>query len=241
MSNATYQSATDSSPIASRLTEADLLRGPDDLLADFDRAYHVFQDLVTSCRSLYDIGPAVTIFGSARLGEGHPYYKLALEMGKALAQAGYGVLTGGGPGIMEAANRGAKEAGGLSIGCNILLPYEQNPNPYLDRCLNFDYFFVRKVMLRKYSCAFVLMPGGIGTLDEIFETATLIQTGKLPPFPIVMMGSDYWNPVREAIQKVMFESGTFQEGEVGMIITDSPAEAVAHITEVVHPLLSSRP
>jgi uncharacterized protein (TIGR00730 family) len=248
MSKIAHQSATDLSFIpdpsgdsgAARLTEAALLRGSDDLLADFDRAYHIFQSLVTSCRALYDIGPAVTIFGSARLGEAHPYYNLAREMGKELARAGYAVLTGGGPGIMEAANRGAREGGGLSIGCNILLPQEQQPNPYLDRALNFDYFFVRKVMLRKYSCAFVLMPGGIGTLDEIFETATLIQTGKLPPFPIVMMGSDYWNPVRNAIQQVMFEAGTFQEGEVGSIVTDSPAEAVAHITQVVQPILGNK-
>ncbi len=215
------------------LSEEALLRGSDDLLADFDRAYHVFQSMVSSCRALYDIGPAVTVFGSARLGETHPYYVLARELGKHLAESGYAVLTGGGPGIMEAANRGAKEAGGLSIGCNIVLPHEQAPNLYLDRILNFDYFFIRKIMLRKYSCAFVLMPGGIGTLDEIFETATLIQTGKIPPFPIVMMGSDYWHPIRTAIREVMFQEGTFKEGEVNLVITDSPIEAVAHINQVV--------
>lgn len=218
---------------SSNLTEVALLRGPDDLLADFDRAYHVFQSIVTSCRALCDIGSAVTVFGSARLGETHPYYILARELGNQLAKAGYTVLTGGGPGVMEAANRGAKEAGGLSIGCNILLPHEQAPNPYLDRTLNFDYFFVRKIMLRKYSCAFVLMPGGIGTLDEIFETATLIQTGKIPPFPMVIMGSDYWKPIRNAIREVMFQEGTFKEGEVHMLITDSPVEAVAQINQVV--------
>lgn len=225
---------TDPSEInSSNLTEAALLKGSDDLLADFDRAYHVFQSLVSSCRALYDIGTAVTVFGSARLKETHPYYILAQELGSELAKAGYTVITGGGPGIMEAANRGAKEAGGLSIGCNILLPHEQAPNPYLDRTLNFDYFFVRKIMLRKYSCAFVLMPGGIGTLDEIFETATLIQTGKLPPFPIIMMGSDYWKPIRNAIREVMFQEGTFKEGEVHMLITDSPVEAVAQIDQAV--------
>jgi len=223
---------------SSNLSEAALLQGADDLLADFDRAYHVFQSIVSSCRALYDIGPAVTIFGSARLGEAHPYYKLARDMGRALAQAGYAVLTGGGLGIMEAANRGAQEEGGLSIGCNIRLPQEQQPNPYLDRTLNFDYFFVRKIMLRKYSCAFVLMPGGIGTLDEIFETATLIQTGKLPPFPIILMGKEYWHPVQAAIQKVMFEAGTFQAREVGVMMTDSPMQAVAHITQVVQPMFN---
>jgi uncharacterized protein (TIGR00730 family) len=219
-------------PAATNLSEAALLGGADDLLADFDRAYHIFQSLVSSCRALHDIGPAVTIFGSARLGEGHPHYELARGMGRQLARAGYAVITGGGPGIMEAGNRGAREGGGLSIGCNIVLPMEQEPNPYLDRSLDFDYFFVRKVMLRKYSLAFVLMPGGIGTLDEIFETATLIQTGKLPAFPLVMMGVDYWKPIRESIRNVMFEAGTFQEGEVDMLLTDSPAEAVAHIQKV---------
>jgi uncharacterized protein (TIGR00730 family) len=215
------------------LTEAALLRGSDDLLADFDRAYPVFQSIVSSCRALYDIGLAVTVFGSARLKETHPYYILAQELGSELAKAGYTVITGGGSGIMEAANRGAKAAGGLSIGCNILLPHEQVPNPHLDRTLNFDYFFVRKIMLRKYSSAFVLMPGGIGTLDEIFETATLIQTGKVPPLPIVMMGSEYWNPIRNAIREVMFQEETFKEGEVNVFITDSPAEAVAYIDQIV--------
>jgi uncharacterized protein (TIGR00730 family) len=225
---------THSSEISSsNLTEAALLRGGDDLLADFDRAYHVFQSIVTSCRALYDIGLAVTVFGSARLGKDHSYYTLARELGQNLAKAGYTVITGGGPGIIEAANRGAKEAGGLSIGCNILLPHEQAPNPYLDRTLNFDYFFVRKIMLRKYSSAFVLMPGGIGTLDEIFETATLIQTGKIPPFPIVMMGSEYWKPIRNAIREVMFQEETFKEGEVNLFITDSSVEAVAYIDQIV--------
>ncbi|HIK44740.1 MAG TPA: TIGR00730 family Rossman fold protein [Leptolyngbyaceae cyanobacterium M65_K2018_010] len=215
------------------LTEAALLRGADDLLADFDRAYHVFQSLVTSCRALHNLGPAVTVYGSARLGEGHPYYALARSLGSELAKAGYATITGGGPGIMEAANRGAKEAGGVSIGCNIVLPHEQAPNPHVDRTLTFDYFFVRKVILRKYSCGFVLMPGGIGTLDEIFETATLIQTGKLPAFPIVMMGSEYWHPIRAAIRDVMFKEGTFSEGEVDLLITDSPVEAVTHIQQTV--------
>ena len=217
------------------LAEAALLRGAaDDLLADFDRAYYIFQSLVDSCRQLYDIGLAVTVFGSARLKEDHRYYQLARELGSCLAQAGYAVMTGGGPGIMEAANRGAKEAGGLSIGCNIILPHEQGANPYLDKSLNFDYFFVRKIMLRKYSSAFFLMPGGIGSLDEIFETATLIQTGKLNRFPIVMMGKDYWNPIIQAIQEVMYKEGTFTEGEVDTFLTDSPELAVAHIDRVIH-------
>ena len=142
-------------------------------------------------------------------------------------------MTGGGPGIMEAANRGAKEAGGLSIGCNIILPHEQGANPYLDRSLDFDYFFVRKIMLRKYSSAFFLMPGGLGSLDEIFETATLIQTGKLQRFPIVLMGSDYWTPITQAIREVMLGEGTLTEGEIDTFLTDSPEEAVAYIDRLI--------
>ena len=216
------------------LAEAALLRGAaDDLLADFDRAYYIFQSLVDSCRQLYDIGLAVTVFGSARLKEDHRYYHLARELGSCLAKSGYAVMTGGGPGIMEATNRGAKEAGGLSIGCSITLPHEQGTNPYLDRSLEFDYFFVRKIMLRKYSSAFFLMPGGLGSLDEIFETATLIQTGKLQRFPIVLMGSDYWTPITQAIREVMLSEGTLTEGEIDTFLTDSPEEAVAHIDRVI--------
>ena len=216
------------------LAEKALLKGDtDDLLADFDRAYYIFQSIVDSCRQLHGIGSAVTVFGSARLKEDHRYYNLARELGSCLAKAGYAVMTGGGPGIMEAANRGAKEAGGFSVGCNIILPFEQSANPYLDLCLEFDYFFVRKIMLRKYSSAFFLMPGGIGSLDEIFETATLIQTGKLQRFPIVMMGSDYWNPINKAIEDVMYREGTFTEGEVDIFLTDSPEEAVTHINNTL--------
>lgn len=214
------------------LAEEALLRGADDLLVDFDRAVHVFNEFVTGCRGLYDIGPAVTVFGSARFEDGHRYYELAREVGKALAESGYAVVTGGGPGVMEAANRGAKEAGGLSIGCNIVLPHEQEPNPYLDRTLSFDYFFVRKVMLVKYSLAFVLMPGGFGTLDEIFETGTLIQTGKMKQFPMVAMGSDYWQALLEFIRETMVREGTIDEGEVPALVTDDVKEAVRHIDEL---------
>ena len=165
------------------LADEALLRGSDDLLVDFDRAFRMFQEFVGGCRALYDVGPAVTVFGSARFSEDHRYYRLARELGGELARRRYAVITGGGPGIMEAANRGAREAGGQSIGCNIILPHEQQPNPYLDRTVDFDYFFVRKVMLVKYSLGFVLMPGGYGTLDEIFETVTLVQTGQDPALP----------------------------------------------------------
>ena len=215
------------------MPEAELLRGSDDLLADFDRGVKVFNEFVTGCRNLYDIGTAVTVFGSARFDEDHRYYELARKLGRELAGAGYTVLTGGGPGIMAAANRGAQEGGGLSVGCNITLPHEQAPNAYLDRCIEFDHFFVRKVMLVKYSSAFVFMPGGFGTLDEMFETITLIQTGKMEHFPLVAMGQDYWDELLDFVQKRMLREKTINEGEVAVFATDSPAEAVAHIDSVV--------
>jgi len=214
--------------------ESLLCRGDDDLLKDFDRGFKMFQEFVAGCRALHDIGPAVTVFGSARFDENHRHYQLTRALGRELARRGFGVITGGGPGVMEAANRGAREGGGLSIGCNIILPHEQRPNPYLDRSLDFDYFFVRKVMLVKYSVGFVLMPGGFGTLDEIFETVTLVQTGKIRHFPLVAMGADYWKRMLDFISETMFREGTAQPGEVGrFIVTDSPAEAVDHIERVV--------
>ncbi len=216
-----------------RMTEREFLSRSDDLLVDFDRAVHMFNEFVTGCRALFDLGPAVTIFGSARFDEDHRYYQLARDTGRALAEAGFTVITGGGPGIMEAANRGAKDAGGVSVGCTIVLPEEQEPNPYLDREIEFDYFFVRKVMLLKYSRAFICMPGGVGTLDEIFETGTLIQTGKVPAFPIVVMGYEFWEPLRAFLRGTMFKEGTITEGEVTPFYTDLPAEAVAHIQEAV--------
>ncbi|HEX5065451.1 MAG TPA: TIGR00730 family Rossman fold protein [Myxococcota bacterium] len=217
------------------LADAALLRGRDDLLVDFDRGFRMFQEFVGGCRALFDVGPTVSVFGSARFHEGHRYYELARALGKALAGGGYTVMTGGGPGIMEAANRGAREGGGHSVGCNIVLPMEQHPNPYLDRSIDFDYFFVRKVMLVKYSLGFVLMPGGYGTLDEIFETVTLVQTGKIQHFPIVAMGSDYWQRMLDFISETMFREGAAEAGEVGdFLVTDSVEEAVAHIDGVVH-------
>jgi hypothetical protein len=194
----------------------------------------MFQEFVTGCRALHDVGLAVTVFGSARFDENHRYYRMARDLGRELARRRYAVVTGGGPGIMEAANRGAREGKGLSIGCNILLPQEQAPNPYLDRTVTFDYFFVRKVMLVKYSVGFVLMPGGYGTLDEIFETVTLVQTGKIRHFPIVAMGSDYWQGMLDFISETLFREGAAAPGEVGgFLVTDSVPEAVDHIDRVV--------
>ena len=171
------------------------LQGPQPRRYELWQALRIFVEFVRGFRALHFVGPCVTVFGSARFPETHRYYALAREVGARLGRAGFTVMTGGGPGIMEAANRGAKEAGGASIGCNIELPKEQRPNPYLDRWITFEHFFVRRVMLVKYSYAFFAMPGGFGTLDEIFETATQIQTGKIQQFPLVLMGRDYWEPL----------------------------------------------
>ena len=216
------------------LAEEAFLRGADDLLVDFDRAVKVFGEFVSGCRGLYEIGPAVTVFGSARFKEDHRYYQMARELGRTLAERGFAVITGGGPGIMEAANRGAREAGGLSVGCNIELPMEQAVNPYVDVSIDFDYFFVRKVMLVKYSSGFVFMPGGIGTLDEMFETLTLIQTGKIKSFPCVAMGETFWKPMLDFARESMNREGTILPGEVDIEITNSPADVVDYIREKVH-------
>jgi len=172
----------------------------------------------------------VTVFGSARFGEDHRYYHMARQVGAELARMGLRVMTGGGPGIMEAANRGAQEAGGVSLGCNIELPHEQQHNSYLDRWITFRYFFVRKVMLVKYSVAFVVMPGGFGTMDELFEALTLVQTGKIKQFPIVLMGTDYWAPVTAFIQDTLCRQGAINPADVSLLTpTDDPAEAGSKI------------
>jgi uncharacterized protein (TIGR00730 family) len=177
-------------------------------------------------KALYPLGPAVTVFGSARFKEDHPYYQLARATGSELARAGFATLTGGGPGIMEAANRGAHEAGGASVGLNIILPHEQSANPYVDQSIAFHYFFTRKVCLVKYSCAFIVMPGGLGTLDELFEAATLIQCQKIGPFPLLLMGVRFWKGLQDWGQ-FMMEHQVFAKEEIGFgRITDSPPEAV---------------
>ena len=173
----------------------DWLGGPRSRRSELARLGRIFAEFLRGFRALHFVGPCVTVFGSARVAEADPHYALARSLGGRIAGLGLTVMTGGGPGIMEAANRGAREAGGRSIGCNIELPHEQRPNPYLDRFVTFRYFFVRKVMLVKYSVAFVVMPGGFGTLDELFEAATLVQTGKIAAFPIVLMGTAYWAPL----------------------------------------------
>lgn len=187
-------------------------------------------EFIRGFRTLHFVGPCVTVFGSARFDEHSPYYAMARTMGAKIAARNLTVMTGGGPGIMEAANRGAREAGGRSIGCNIHLPMEQKPNPYVDRFITFRYFFVRKVMLVKYSLAFVVMPGGLGTLDELFEAATLVQTGKIASFPIVLMGTEYWGPLLEFMRGPMIDAGTISPGDLGsIVVTDDPEVAVCHI------------
>ncbi|AKF11323.1 TIGR00730 family Rossman fold protein [Sandaracinus amylolyticus] len=216
-----------------RQGESRFLEGPRGRLRDLARAMRITGELVRGFRALTFVGPCVTVFGSARFDEGHRYYAMGRELGGRLARAGFTVMTGGGPGIMEAANRGAHEAGGSSIGCNIVLPREQAPNPYLDRYVLFDHFFVRKVMLVKYSYAFVCLPGGFGTLDELFETATLAQTGKIQAFPIVLMGSDYWAPMISFLRETMLAERTIDGHDVDrLVVTDSPEECVAHIREI---------
>ena len=185
--------------------------------ANLESAVKIFLEFLRGFESFDFTAPCVTVFGSARFAEDHAYYKLARKLGAALAGAGYAVMTGGGPGIMEAANRGAREAGGLSLGCNIHLPMEQAPNPYLDRFIQLEHFFIRKVMLVKYSSAFVVMPGGFGTLDEAFEVATLIQTGKLERFPIVGMGLDFWADFRKFARETMLTSGVITEEDIAFV------------------------
>ena len=216
--------------------EKHFLRGSHDNPRELATAGRVFLEFVRGFENLGGLGPCVTVFGSARFKEDHRYYELARALGRVLAERGFAVMTGGGPGIMEATNRGAREGGGVSIGCNIELPMEQKPNPYLDRFVEFEYFFVRKVMLVKYSQAFVVMPGGLGTLDEIFETATLIQTGKIERFPIVAMGSDFWEPFQEFTMGSMLREGTVDESDRELFtLTDSVDEAVAAIEDGMGP------
>jgi uncharacterized protein (TIGR00730 family) len=213
-------------------TERQFLRGPRPRGRELLEASRIFGECMKGFRKFHFVGPCVTVFGSARFKEDHPYYELARELGGKLAQAGFTVMTGGGPGIMEAANRGAKEAGGYSVGSNIKLPVEQKPNAYLDRWVEFRYFFVRKMLLEKYSYAFVAMPGGIGTLDEIFETAVLIQTGKMKEFPFVLMGKSFWEPLREYLRAGPLRAHTLDEGDINrFLVTDSADEAVQTIRE----------
>jgi uncharacterized protein (TIGR00730 family) len=186
-------------------------------------------DFVRGFRTLHFCGPCVTVFGSARIPESHPYYHLGVELGKGLVRIGFAVMTGGGPGLMEAANRGAKEAGGRSLGVNIILPKEQAPNRYLDKMVSCRYFFVRKVLLFKYSFAFVALPGGLGTLDELTEALTLIQTKTIIHFPVVLIGAAYWRGFIELLED-MVKAGTVSPDDLKLfLVTDDLKEAIEHI------------
>jgi uncharacterized protein (TIGR00730 family) len=205
------------------------LDGPRSRKRELLFAVKIMREFIRGFRALHFVGPCVTVFGSARFKEGHPAYESARQVGKALVKLGFTVMTGGGPGIMEAANRGAKEAGGRSVGCNIVLPFEQSANPYLDKWVNIRYFFVRKVLLTKYSYAFICMPGGMGTLDEFFEAITLRQTEKVKKFPIVLMDTKYHAKLYEYILH-MAEEGTIHKNDLDLFLfTDSVEEAMAHI------------
>lgn len=210
------------------------LDGPGNRSFEFVFVFKVFWEFLRGIRGLHFVGPCITVFGSARFKDGHHYYEAAQDIGRRIAeQLGMTVMTGGGPGIMEAANRGAKEGGGRSVGCNIVLPHEQSANPYLDKFVTLRYFFVRKVLLLKYSYGFIIFPGGFGTMDEFFETLTLIQTNKIEDFPIVIMGKAYYQPLLEYMQ-FMIQEGTISPEDLNLLLfTDDPDEAIAHIRHFI--------
>jgi uncharacterized protein (TIGR00730 family) len=205
---------------------------PEFLDSDPWRALRILSEFVEGFDALAEIGPAVTVFGSARTAAGHPTYELARRVGRLLAQAGYAVITGGGPGVMEAANRGCREGGGMSVGCNIELPHEQALNPYVDLGIDFRYFFARKTMFVKYADAFVIMPGGFGTMDELFESLTLIQTGKIRHFPVILVGIDYWRGLLDWARDVMLPEGTITAADLALLkLTDDPDEVLRLVGE----------
>jgi uncharacterized protein (TIGR00730 family) len=204
------------------------------------RLKRIHDEFARAFAALHGVGPAVTVFGSARFKENHQYYKLARAVGAELAKARLATFTGGGPGIMEAANRGANETGGASYGLNIILPHEQCENPYTDKSIEFHYFFTRKVCLVKYSSAFIVMPGGLGTLDELFEAATLIQCQKIGPFPVILMGAKFWEGMRKW-GRFMMKQGVYTKDELKFgHVTDSPKEAVQIILRSLSPAVRKK-
>jgi uncharacterized protein (TIGR00730 family) len=206
-----------------------LLEGPHSRRRELGLVVRALRDFFVGFRALHFVGPCVTVFGSARYGEAHPYYAVAREVGRRLAGLGFTVMTGGGPGLMEAANRGAREAGGRSVGCNIELPQEQKPNAYLDRVVSCRHFFVRKVLLFKYSYAFVGLPGGLGTLDELFEALTLIQTGKIQNFPVVLIGTEYWRPLQDLLAQLAHARAIDDNDLDLMLVTDHVDGAIEYV------------
>ena len=209
--------------------DAVLLEGPHSRWNELTLLLRTVADFLRGFRALHFVGPCVTVFGSARFGEGHPFYALARDLGRGIAGLGFTVMTGGGPGLMEGANRGAREAGGRSVGCNITLPIEQEPNRYLDRWITCQHFFVRKVLLFKYSYAFVAMPGGVGTIDELFEALTLVQTRKIARFPIVLIGVAYWTPLMDLLRRLVAE-GAMERSDLDLLFaTDSVEDAMKYL------------
>lgn len=211
--------------------EKKFLQGANSRWQELKYTFSIAIQFIKGFQKMHFLGPTVTVFGSARFDENHSYYKLAREVSAAISQQGFAIMTGGGPGIMEAANRGAKDVNGLSVGCNIVLPHEQKENPYLDKYITLDSFFVRKELLRKYSFAFVVLPGGFGTLDEFFETVTLIQTGKIEKFPIVIMGIDFHQDIYNHIERMVEEKTISEEDKELFLFTDDVATAVQHIAK----------
>jgi uncharacterized protein (TIGR00730 family) len=205
------------------------LEGPKSRWREFIFTLKVMKEFITAFRRLHFVGPCVTVFGSARYSPEHQYFKLAEEVGKELTNIGFSVMTGGGPGIMEGANRGAYNAGGISVGAEIVLPHEQKPNPFLHATAKFHYFFVRKFLLFKYSYGFIVLPGGFGTMDELFEALTLIQTNKIKDFPIVVMGKEYYKPLMMLVEHMAYEKTIDQEDLDLLLFTDSMEDAMEHI------------
>jgi uncharacterized protein (TIGR00730 family) len=230
------ESATSQSDWDKGSQQADTLRfltGPQSRGFELGKAVEIFFEMLRGFRALHFLAPCVTVFGSARLGETSQHYAVARQIGADLARAGFTVMTGGGPGMMEAANRGAKDVGGFSVGCNIRLAKEQKPNAYVDRWITFNHFFIRKLMLVKYSYAFIAMPGGFGTLDEMFEVATLIQTSKIKHFPLVLIGCEYWQPLLVFLRERLLAAGMIDPQDYDrLLVTDSPDEAVACVRNV---------
>lgn len=210
------------------------LEGPQSRSYELSFAWRVFKQFIRGFRKLHFAGPCITVFGSARFKEDHPDYIAAREFGKRIAQLGFATMSGGGPGIMEAANRGAFENNGVSIGCNIQLPFEQQPNPYVQESITFEHFFVRKVLLVKYSYAFIIMPGGVGTMDEFFETLTLVQTKTITQFPIVLFNKAYYKELWEYME-FMAVQGTINKNDLQLVLlTDSIDEAMEHISKYIN-------
>ncbi|MFP5042653.1 TIGR00730 family Rossman fold protein [Parasediminibacterium sp. JCM 36343] len=223
------------------LDSVSFLQGPQPRMHELGFAWDIFKQFIKAFRVLHFIGPCITVFGSARFKETEPYYQVAMSFGKRIAQLGFTTMTGGGPGVMEAANRGAFEAGGKSVGCNIKLPFEQKPNPYVQTTFEFNYFFVRKVLMVKYSYAFIILPGGFGTMDELFEILTLIQTTTVKNFPVVLYGKSYYQPLMDLIGE-MIVAGTISQKDLGLILlTDDVEEGVQHIQQYITTNYTKKP